>query len=382
MSDPTPFLSAFGRALSAMTLYGPTHPQRARAGDAAFEALVALERHVPVPAFSFLQDEVIFGDRVVRELGAWDWADRFTASGIQRIEFVGAPVREEFDDLLREVVSRTTAGWTDPRPPPRAEPREYRRIRFGALAIRGTGDGFAAGDLPVADLPVSLKEEVECAAWMFQEIEQGRALPAGEAEAVVSSLSVVMQGDSEIMLPLLELKEFDEYTTTHALNVSVLAMALCEYLGLSGRDTRAIGVAALLRDVGMTRVPREVVTKAGPPTDAEWALIRQHPLAGARIILASEPQLDLAAVVALEHHRLPNGAGYPAPHFDRPPHYASLLVQVCDVYDALRTRRLHRGAWTSASALAYIEQRAGRVFDESIANGFVAMVRARERLAT
>jgi HD-GYP domain-containing protein (c-di-GMP phosphodiesterase class II) len=361
-----------------MTLYGAAHPQRARAGDSAFEALVSLERHTNAPAFSFLHDEVIFGDHAVRDLGAWDWAGRFASSGIQRIEFVGAPVREEFDDMLHEMVSRTTAGWHDPRHTQRAETREYRSIRFGALAIRGTSEGFLADELPVTPLPVSLEEEVECAAWMFQEIEQGRVLPAAEAEAVVSSLSVVMQGDSEIMLPLLQLKEFDEYTTTHALNVSVLAMALCEYLGLSGRDTRAIGVAALLRDVGMTRVPREVVTKAGPPTEAEWALIRQHPAAGAKIILASEPQLDLAAVVALEHHRLPNGAGYPSPHFARPPHYASLLVQVCDVYDALRTRRLHRGAWTSASALEYVEHRAGRVFEETIAMAFVAMVRRRE----
>lgn len=377
MNEPTSFLSAFGRALSAMTLYGPGHPQRARARDAAFDALVMLDRHHPRPAFSFLHDEVIFADRPVRDLGAWDWASRFSESGIERIEFTGAPLGDEFDDLLHEVVLRTTPGWHDPRHAQRAETREYRSIRFGALGIRGVGEGFAADALPIAVLPASLDEEVECATWMFGEIAQGRALPAAEAEAVIASLSVVMQGDSEIMLPLLELKEFDEYTTTHALNVSVLAMALCEYLGLGGRDTRAIGVAALLRDVGMTRVPREVVAKAGPPTGAEWALIREHPAAGARLILASEPQLDLAAVVALEHHWLPNGAGYPALHYARPPHFASQLVQVCDVYDALRTRRVHRGAWTAASALDYLEQHAGQVFDESIAKGFVRMMRER-----
>lgn len=382
MSDATTFLTSLGRALSAMTLYGAGHPQRVRARDAAFDALAALVHDHPRPAFSFLHDEVIFGDRAVRDLGAaWDWSGRFAAAGIERIEFIGEPRGDEFDDLLREVVSRTASGWHDPRHAPDAAPRAYESIRFGTLAISGPDAGGGAdaleGDATVAVLPVSLDEEIECATWMFGEVEQGRQLPAAEAEAVVASLSVVMQGDSEVLLPLLELRAFDEYTTTHALNVSVLAMALCESLGLSGRDTRAIGVAALLRDVGMTRVPREVVAKAGPPNDAEWALIRGHPIAGARIILAGEPQLDLAAVVALEHHCLPNGGGYPALHYARPPHFASQLVQICDVYDALRTRRLHRGAWTAASALAYIAQHAGSVFEESAARAFVRMMSGR-----
>jgi HD-GYP domain-containing protein (c-di-GMP phosphodiesterase class II) len=156
-------------------------------------------------------------------------------------------------------------------------------------------------------------------------------------------------------------------------------MGLAEFLGLGGRDTRAIGVAGLLRDVGMTRVPKEIVTKAGPPTEDEWALLRIHPAEGAKIILGSEPQLDLAAVVAFEHHMLPGGGGYPTTHFERDLHFASKLVQVCDCYDALRTRRFHRGAWTPESALRYVEEKAGTVFDADISKSFITMMRRWER---
>jgi HD-GYP domain-containing protein (c-di-GMP phosphodiesterase class II) len=129
----------------------------------------------------------------------------------------------------------------------------------------------------------------------------------------------------------------------------------------------------------MTKVPKEIVSKAGPPTDEEWDIIRRHPIEGARIILMSEPQLDVAAVVAYEHHMLPGGMGYPKPHFERECHYASKLVQVCDCYDALRTRRFHRGAWTPESALRYVEDKAGTVFDTDIAKAFVTMMRRWER---
>ena len=225
----------------------------------------------------------------------------------------------------------------------------------------------------------ALDEEIETIGAIYGTVGSGHALPASEVEAVINSLSVAMHGDSEIMMPLLQLKEFDQYTTAHSLNVSVLVMGLAEFLGLGGRDTRAIGVAGLLRDVGMTKVPREIVTKAGPPTEKEWEMLKMHPVEGAKIILQSEPQLDLAAVVAFEHHLLPGGGGYPKTHFERDLHFATKLVQICDCYDALRTRRFHRGAWTPESALKYVEEKAGTVFDADIAKSFVTMMRRWER---
>jgi hypothetical protein len=315
----------------------------------------------------------------VRELRDWEWSDRFTRAGIQRVELLEPLIQEEFDDFLFTAMAEVTPGWRDPRHTQRDEGREYRSIKYGAIGVRGDERQFLTDPLPTVGLHLPLDEEADAIGMIYGEIEAGRALPAAEVETVVASLSVAMHGDSEILMPLLQLKEFDQYTTAHALNVSVLVMGLAEFLGLGGRDTRAIGVAGLLRDVGMTRVPKEIVSKAGPPTDAEWALIRRHPSEGAKIILQSEPQLDLAAVVAFEHHMLPGGGGYPSTHFERDCHFATRLVQICDCYDALRTRRFHRGAWTPESALRYVEQNAGTAFDADIAKAFVTMMRRWER---
>ena len=106
--------------------------------------------------------------------------------------------------------------------------------------------------------------------------------------------------------------------------------------------------------------------------------MQHHPVAGAKLIIESGRKLDLAATVAHEHHIMINGQGYPTRHYHRPCHKASNLVHVCDVYDALRTKRPYRDAWEAERVLTYIEERAGTEFEPEIAMAFVRMMRKLE----
>jgi putative nucleotidyltransferase with HDIG domain len=210
---------------------------------------------------------------------------------------------------------------------------------------------------------------------MHREVQERGKLPLAEAEAVVRSLSMAMHGDQEMILPLLQLREFDEYTTTHSLNVSVLVMALAESIGLAQQDVRTFGIAGLLHDLGKVHVPRDILNKPGKLTDDERKVMQQHPVAGAKMIIESGRRLDLAAAVAHEHHIMINGHGYPTYHYRRDCHKASKLVHVCDVYDALRTRRPYRDAWEAGRVVTYIEERAGTEFEPEAATAFVKMIR-------
>ena len=279
---------------------------------------------------------------------------------------------EEFEGFLVEVLSRLTLDAIDT-----AEARQFRpaAIRFGVVGVRGGGELGTEDILPTATIAFSLGEEVETIRWLHDEVQHRDALPLAEAEAVVRSLSVAMHGDQQMMLPLLQLKQFDQYTTTHSLNVSVLSMALAEFLGLGATDVRAFGVAGLLHDLGKVRIPLEVLTKAGVLTPDERVLMNRHPVEGARIILESDEDLDLASVVAYEHHIMLNGLGYPQVRYRRPCHEASNLVHVCDVYDALRTRRPYREAWPVERVLPYIEGRSGLEFDPDYVRAFISMMR-------
>jgi putative nucleotidyltransferase with HDIG domain len=247
-------------------------------------------------------------------------------------------------------------------------------VRFGAVGMQGLSDPEASSPA-VATLQVGLTEEADTLRWMQQEVNRLGIVPLPEAEAIVGSLTVAMHGDRRVLLPLLQLKEFDQYTTTHSLNVSVLSMGLAEGLGCGPAEVRAFGIAGLLHDIGKVRIPIEVLTKPGALTPDERRLMNEHPADGARIILQSEEDLDLAAIVAYEHHIMLNGGGYPALHYRRECALASRLVHVCDVYDALCTKRPYRDAWTPERAAAYLEERTGSEFDPDIVSAFLRLLR-------
>lgn len=370
MSDPVRFLGHFAQALSGMMLYREGHPQRERGIDAAYQELRDLQVDTARPLFTFLGDEIVYGNLPLRELKTWDWSRRLADAGIQRLEFEDQVSREEFEAFLEEVLARVTLAYIDT-----AEARPQRRtsIKFGAVGVRGDPDADAA--LPTATITFSLGDEAEAIRWLHEEVKQHNALPLAEAEAVVRSLSVAMHSGQQIMLPLLQLKEFDQYTTTHSMNVAVLAMALAEYLGLGATDVRAYGVAGLLHDLGKTKIPLDLLTKPGKLTPDEREVMSSHPAEGARIILAAEENLDLAVIVAYEHHIMLNGGGYPRLRTQRACHEASTLVHVCDVYDALRTKRPYRDAWETDKVLQYLEGRAGMEFDPAIVTPFIQMMR-------
>ena len=384
MSDPVRVLTTLAKALSAMGLYQPGHPARERAVDLGYEELVRLQRTDPYAQFSFLGDEVVFGQAALREMGAWDWGRKLAGIGIQRLEIVSEVSREEYAEFLDDVVARLATG----APPSTAESRPGRRqsIRFGAIGIRGEIPIVKEEPrdvAPASRIAYDLGAEADAVRWMHDEVATRGELPLMEAEAVVRSLAVAMHGDSQMVLPLVQMKEFDQYTTTHSLNVSVLTMALAEHVKLPAADVRAFGVAGLLHDLGKVRIPKEILVKPGKLTEAEREIMQRHPVDGARLIVSSDKNLDLAAVVAYEHHIMLDGGGYPKPHYGRGCHHASALVHVCDVYDALRTHRPYREAWASEKALAYVTERAGKEFDPKIARSFVEMVRGwDERVAT
>lgn len=368
--DPARFLNAFAQALAAMALYRDSHPARERALDVAYRQIQDLQTDVQRPLFTFLGDEVVFGRLPLRELKAWDWGKRLAQAGIQRLEFEERVSREDFEGFLEEVLARLTLSAIS------TEARQMRRssIRFGAVGLKGETDVVPEA-LPTATISFSLGEEVDTLRWLQNEVQSTGAVPLAEAEAVVRSLAVAMHGGRQIMLPLLQLKEFDQYTTTHSMNVAVLAMALAEFLGLSAADVRTFGIAGLLHDIGKTKIPLEVLTKPGKLTDDERALMNEHPAAGARMLLETEQDLDLAVVVAYEHHIMIDGGGYPVLHYARDCHQASKLVHVCDVYDALRTRRPYREAWSFEKTLAYLVERAGHEFDRTLCSAFVRMMK-------
>ncbi len=376
MSEAGRFLIALSQALASLSLYGDSHPACRRAVANAADRLRELQDIQPRPQFTFLPGEVLLGSDQLHELGAWEWGPRLAEAGVERLEFTGPVTADELERFLDHLAARF--GWRSTETCQLWQ-MGVSNIHWGQLRVRVDSGGPMPDALPLATLSYTLREERDVVGWLHREVGAGVALPLAEAEAVVRSLSLAMHADQAIVLPLLELKEFDQYTTSHSMNVAVLAMALAEYLELGNGAVRSIGLAALLHDLGKIRIPHEILVKPGKLTAAERRVMMRHPVDGARIILDRDDDLDLAAAVAYEHHLMIDGGGYPRLHFPRGAEYASRLVHVCDVYDALRTHRPYRDAWESQPTLDYIRTRGGIEFDPAIADAFVRMMRDWDR---
>jgi putative nucleotidyltransferase with HDIG domain len=372
MSEPVRFLTSLSQALATLGLYGDGHPASTRASDAAHRHLADLQATLPRVEFTFLPGEVLFGRELLSELENWEWSARLAGSGIERLEVTGPVEPEQFERFLSHAAAilglRPGAGldlWQ----------AGSSAIRFGRVRVEGGRTEATTAPLTIATLGYSLREEQDAIGWVHQEAASSNRLPVAEAYGVVRSLSLAMHAGRAMVLPLVQLKDFDQYTTTHSINVSVLTMALAEFLGLGPAAVRAFGLAGLLHDLGKIRIPQEILTKPGKLTQAERLVVEAHPADGARMILEGKEPMNLAAAVAYEHHRCHDGSGYPAIHYPRQAHQASRLVHVCDVYDALRTRRPYRDAWSSEEALQYIAGRVGSEFEPATAASFIDMMR-------
>jgi putative nucleotidyltransferase with HDIG domain len=376
MNPTTRFLTALGQTLAAMTLYAAGHPVRVAARERSLAALQEILAARGPLRFSFLQGDVIVGTRVLHELRGWDWGAKLANAGVQRLEIdaVPTPTHTDMDVLLEALHERLTSPNGREHPP-----IAVRGLRAGPLAVLGSDDETGDEDSAVVDLLdalaiETLDAEMDTVRWIHEEVANTRHVPMAEVETVIHSLASAMHRDHEVVLPLLELKTVDQYTTTHACNVAMLSMGLAEHLGIASADVRAIGMAALLHDIGKVSISPELLTKSGALTPAERAEIERHPVEGARILSARGRGNDLAAVVAYEHHIWENGrGGYPMFAYPRRCHFASRLVHVCDLYDALSTQRPYRAAWPRERTLAMLQERSGVEVDAEMVRAFLSL---------
>ena len=356
-------LLRMARALSAHGLYEPGHPARERALGTALSSLTGFR----AGSATFLDGRVILDGALEPAFRDWPWGRKLEAAGIQRIEVDGEVTEADLASLLAALEQRLES--------PVGPVTEVRcgALRFGPVGADLVQKWQLAGS-PEDQPGFTLQEESEVVAWVFEQLRVGKSLDLLEVDMVVRSLMAVMQGHGEFLVPLVRLRDFDAYTTAHSMNVAVLSMALAEFLGLDSSEVRGVGVAGILHDIGKMRVPKEILVKPGKLDAEELDMIRQHPVDGARMILASDVRLDLAATVAYEHHVGFRKGGYPLFGYRRKCHPASNLLHVCDVYDALATDRPYRDAWHHGRIMDYVSEATGTEFDPFFAGAFGSMM--------
>jgi len=182
-------------------------------------------------------------------------------------------------------------------------------------------------------------------------------------------------GRHQELLNLLSVKEKDLVTFAHLLNVSLLAMFFSSKLEFSKDDVLDLGIAALFHDVGKLFISLKILHKKTTLVEQEFIQIRDHPLLGVRILGGYKDALGiLPLVVAFEHHLRYDLSGYPKVAYPQKPHLASLIVSICDVYDALALKRSYKKDYPPDKIHELMMLEKGKMFEPQLLDKFFQFV--------
>ncbi len=174
---------------------------------------------------------------------------------------------------------------------------------------------------------------------------QGRQIHLIKAKRAIHSLVDEIIKNESYLLELTALRNFDQYTYKHSVNVSVFAVALGLRLGFTKSQLAELGFAALFHDFGKTRIPIDLLNKPNGLDKADWSRMQEHPTFGARALAQSfsmDRYTGRAMLVAFEHHKNLDGTGYPYVNSERNLNLYSRIVAICDFFDALTSGRSYR----------------------------------------
>ncbi len=197
--------------------------------------------------------------------------------------------------------------------------------------------GGSEGEQAVDAARRTYTRSVKVARDMMEGLVLGKAIGARRAErAVLSVVDQVLQ-EPATMLGMLTLRDFDDHSYVHSVNVSILSVALGDYLGLNREQLFELGFAALFHDIGKVLIPSAVLNKMGWLNDEEWRLVSQHPDFGLLMLFNVEGFEDLpyrAMLAVYEHHMKPDLSGYPRVIRRRRQGLFARIIALTEAYDA------------------------------------------------
>ncbi len=205
---------------------------------------------------------------------------------------------------------------------------------------------------------------------IFRDVRMGEIPSSDEAAKVVKEMVQLTITEPHALFALSMLKDYDNYTFTHSVNVSVIALAVGRACGASEEQLRVLGLGGLLHDLGKLRVDVGIITKPGRLTDAEFEEIKNHPRFGADIIGEMEGVTDEVMAIVVGHHVRYDRSGYPNDVAGRLVSPLVDMTAIADSYDAMTTLRSYQRPFTPRKAIARLREISGTALDPAMVEKF------------
>ena len=374
MSDPSTriaqydeLLRRFASGVRAAQLYAADHPLIGRNIDGLLAILKSLHASQPSVVVGIVGTQLVVADTpmIKASLGMAELIKRLKDHKIERIGFERGVTADETAAFMHAVagLKKTDAGdtaWTFP------------HIRVGRITGDDKRTDGIGGDMAAIRQLYSNAVSVAEVAWESASTEGQPDLPA--ALQAVEGLADAVTQNRTALVALTAMRNYDNYTFTHMVNVSILTMGQARALGIEGRLLREFGLSALMHDIGKVRTPKEILNKPDKLTDEEFTIMRRHTVDGAEILRRTPEMPILAPVVAFEHHLRIDGTGYPIGAKRDNLNIGTMLCGIADVYDAMRSQRAYQQAFPSERILAVLKRNDGTQFDTNLVRRFVQLL--------
>jgi putative nucleotidyltransferase with HDIG domain len=362
-------LRRFAAALKGAQLYTASHPLVARNTEAFAESLALVIGQQRSLTLGVVGAEFVVGDVPVPKASGTmsDLLRRLRRAGVERIVIDRDVPRDEIAGLVSSLAFLDRQLDNDTA----AVLPSFPHIQIGRIQVVQRVDTSLADTEAVR---TTYKEAATLAERLWeQSLQEGRPDPS-VARGVVDNLAQAVAQNRTALIALTALKNYDNYTFTHMVNVSILTMAQARSLGIDGPLLREFGLAGLMHDIGKVRTPSAILNKPDKLTADEFTIMRRHVLDGAEILRKTPEVPSIAAVVSFEHHLRQDGSGYPV-GVKRPRlNLATLLCSISDVYDAMRSQRKYQQAFPTDRIKAVLESNDGREFDRDLVRRFVQLL--------
>jgi putative nucleotidyltransferase with HDIG domain len=226
-------------------------------------------------------------------------------------------------------------------------------------------------DAPAGTLDPAYEETLFLMERAFDEASSGKGVNLRAVREVVQLLIQKIAGSSAALGQILSVKLYENLTYCHSVNVAALTLLIGKQLGFDEAMISTLVEAALLHDIGKTRIPLDVLRKPGALDRRERLLMESHTTFGAEILVEVEGLGPLAPTVALEHHRGVLGSGYPDLGAGVVPHFLSQIVSVADIYEAMTGARSYQDPAMPEQACLILARLAGAKLNTAIVKAFV-----------
>jgi putative nucleotidyltransferase with HDIG domain len=355
---------AFSAAHKGLRLYPLQHPAIEKQVQALFSALTTLFRHGQLVKVGLLEGVLFVEDYLFAEdsPAADEIVGILNRCEIQGLEFHLGTTLDELRALLKLIYQGT----------PKGEAFETSIRKAGCHHIRIFTVGKTEENPEEAPRKV-YGRALRVVDRIFQDVRMGKIPSSAEAMEVVRSMVQLTLAEPHALFALSMLKDYDNYTFTHSVNVSVIALAVGRACGLTEEQLRTLGLGGLLHDLGKLKIDLGIINKPGRLTDEEFEQIKTHPRTGADLVKEMEGVTPEVIDIVLGHHLRYDREGYPA---DAKGHVVSPLIDmaaIADTYDAITTLRCYQRPSTPRKAVTRLrEVVAGGGLDPQFVEQFVA----------